>query len=95
VVGDWLSAGTSRLVTLFLGTTVSLSSWEELYQEVVHGRKATRPLSIPFPVCYCANEQTSADNGPDWLETTTNSVSFSSVLPPIAVVYLQFELRRL
>jgi len=41
-----------------LPATPSLSSSEELYQEVVQGREASRPLSTPFPVCNCANEQT-------------------------------------
>ena len=63
-------------------------------KKVVQGRKASRPLSTPFPVCNCANEQTIADDCPDWLETTTSSCCYS-VLPPMAVVHLQFELRRL
>jgi len=61
-------------------------------KKVVQGRNASRPLSTPF--LFATTKQTTADDRPDWSETTTNSFSSSSVLPPMAVIHPQFELRR-
>ena len=57
---------------------------------MVQGHQASRPLSTSVPVCNCANEQTTANDSPDWLEMTTSS-DWSSVLLPMAVNHLQMS----
>jgi len=80
-------AAASRLVTLFFGRTVS-RKWYQVVRACDH----CQPL---FLFATAQTKQTTADDRPDWSEATTNSVSSSSVPPPMPVIHLQFELRRL
>jgi len=67
------------LFTLFFRRTVS-RKWCKVMR--VHSH--SHPL---FLSTIAQTKQTTGDDHPDWLETSTNSVSSSSILPPIAVIF--------
>jgi len=80
----WATAvvAASRLVTLFFKNCI---------KKVMQDRQPRGHFQPLFMFATAQTKQTTADDRPHRSETTTNSVSSSSVLPPMAVIHLQFQ----